>query len=226
MAKTEKKRLVCIRCGECCVRSTPALHGPDLPLLVDKILELQCLITIREGQPVYDNLAGTARPAPGEFVKIANLGPGAGCVFHAPERKACSVYKNRPLECRAQKCWDEQEMRALMGRDMLRREHILAGQTELLEFIWKHGRRVSWPRLGPSLRAFWEHGETDAQARVIEVLEADVSARRELRERFGKTTGEEMFFLGAPVQEVLRSIGIRVREVGDRMFLRVLARDR
>jgi hypothetical protein len=72
-------RPVCRRCGRCCRLGGPALHTADLPLILQGRLTPAELVTLRRGEGVTDNVAGTVgptrRPAPSTTPARWNAAP-------------------------------------------------------------------------------------------------------------------------------------------------------
>ena len=72
-------RTHCIRCGECCLSSSPTLHEKDLALVVGGSIRLEHLYTIRRGELVRDNVQGRLVPADQEMIKVREK--KGSCVF-------------------------------------------------------------------------------------------------------------------------------------------------
>lgn len=73
----------CRRCGTCCEKGGPSLHLADKPLVVDGQIPARCLFTLRKGERVRDNVAGTLVPLEREIVKIRGgtaAGPAASTI--------------------------------------------------------------------------------------------------------------------------------------------------
>ena len=116
-------RTHCIRCGECCLKSSPTLQTKDLPLLVGGSIRLAHLYTIRKGELVRDNVRGRLVPADQEMIKVRdNRG---SCVFYVGEEKACNIYENRPAQCASLKCWDTAEFMELFQSPKLHRQDVV-----------------------------------------------------------------------------------------------------
>ena len=54
--KAKKTAGECRRCGTCCEKGGPALHGEDRPLVDRGQVPARCLFTIRAGEPVRDDM--------------------------------------------------------------------------------------------------------------------------------------------------------------------------
>ncbi|MFZ5564956.1 MAG: YkgJ family cysteine cluster protein, partial [Thermodesulfobacteriota bacterium] len=100
MNKKAEARTACARCGTCCGKGGPAFHACDRPILESGRISLADIYTIRTGEPVFDNVAGRLDTAPEDIIKIRSVDGGTACLFYRPDGHACSVYENRPMECR------------------------------------------------------------------------------------------------------------------------------
>ena len=69
---------------------------------------------------------------------------GRECVFFAGEADRCSIYHDRPLQCRAQACWDPMPARDAAEMPFLLRKHIFEGVDLLLEVMAEHESRCGF----------------------------------------------------------------------------------
>ena len=84
----KQKQTECYRCGICCQKGGPALHGQDLALVRGGQLPLGDLITIRCGELAYNPLSCTIEPVSEELVKIRGTGQEWCCCYYDPDRKS------------------------------------------------------------------------------------------------------------------------------------------
>ena len=99
-------RTHCIRCGECCLRSSPTLQSEDAPLVTGGHLEGRELYTIRAGELVRDPVRNELRITGRELIKVREKADGGGCVYYDAPARACRIYEYRPAQCAALTCWD------------------------------------------------------------------------------------------------------------------------
>ncbi|WP_243438597.1 YkgJ family cysteine cluster protein [Fundidesulfovibrio soli] len=189
---TPKSPPECLRCGACCLRGGPALHLEDLPLIAAGTLTRAHLVTLRAGEPAFDNVAQVMTTLHSELVKVAwnphepGVQPGANafaCRFYAPEGSACLIHETRPAECRALYCQDTAAIEALYARDRLTRAHIVDTRGSLWEVVSFHEESFPAATTTALARAA-AHGDRIA-ARELEAL---TEAERRFREAFAART--------------------------------------
>ncbi len=161
---------VCVQCGECCRTGSPALHREDLPLLQSGRIPWDKLVTLRKGEPARSPFDGSAFVLSEERIKIMEKEGASQCVFligkSEGEPAECSIYSDRPLQCRAQACWDPIPARDAAQMPFLLREHIFEGVDVLMEIVAEHESRCGFEALSAS---FEELGRSNG-ANIDEVL--------------------------------------------------------
>lgn len=223
---------VCKRCGKCCRLGGPVLHLEDCVLLQlfpeDGTLErsglwLSDLVTLRKGELVRDDVAGTLLPLPDECVKIA---PAAGsenwtCRFlrqEKPDQEAvCQAYAFRPAQCRALDCADSEAIAALYTHDRISREVVLKtvrAPLEWLALLPAYEEMCAYERIAPLARLVLPPinpgtpSEKEATETLLETVRYDISFRRLCEER-GHIPAEILpFLLGRPLSETLDMFGL------------------
>lgn len=187
------ERTSCIRCGECCRSGGPALHREDLELLKTGVISSSDLITFRAGEIVHDQPSGGLAALESEIVKVRGEGRTRVCVFYDPAEASCEIYENRPLECRALKCWDTAEIEAVYAVERIARADILGpGAMQIVE---EHERQCPAGRAVELARA---GGGMD----LDEMLRYDKAMRETLLER-GASAEELEFLLGRSLNVVV-----------------------
>lgn len=223
MAKSDKagsraKKQACSRCGTCCLRGGPALHGQDVALVRDGVLPLANLVTVRSGEPVFDQGQNRFVPLREEIVKIRGKKTWS-CTYLAEDLRSCTIYAKRPAECRAMKCWDTREIEAMYEQGRLTRMDLMDGDAALVDFVMRHERRCSWVRMGRLVKMLRTEDREKAEHSILETLEFDGRAREALVAEHGRPEEEEWFHLGRPLAMLLGAFGLRLREEAGRRFL-------
>ncbi|MDY0039629.1 MAG: YkgJ family cysteine cluster protein, partial [Desulforhabdus sp.] len=95
----------CVQCGECCRKGSPTLLVADLELLSQNTLDWNQLITLREGEPVRSPIKEEIFYLLDERIKVREKPGTQECVFLDSSTDRCTIYVDRPLQCRAQACW-------------------------------------------------------------------------------------------------------------------------
>ena len=208
-------RTHCIRCGECCLHSSPTLHAKDLAQVVGGSIRPDHLYTIRKGELVRDNVRGGIAPADQEMIKLRDK--KGGCVFYTAEEMACSVYENRPAQCASLKCWDTAEFLELYRSPKLQRQDVIENGV-LLGLIEEQEKRCSYAALSDYVRRISDEGEK-AVEKILDLLKFDFHLRPFLAEKLGLRVEEMDFFFGRPLTETIVTFGLKVEKQPEGGFL-------
>lgn len=181
------------------------MHLADQSLVESGILALRNLVTIRQGEPSYDNIAGKVVPAETDIIKIQAVGSGdAACMFLRQDAATCEIYENRPLECRVLECWDSRGITDSYRKDRLTRRHLLEKKTELWDLVQDHQDRCDYVQFGCWADDLKKGRETEKSAgAMMSMMRYDFSLRRVMVESAGLDDRLLMFLLGRPVQDIL-----------------------
>ncbi|WP_022663476.1 YkgJ family cysteine cluster protein [Paucidesulfovibrio longus] len=208
----------CRRCGICCGKGGPALHDEDAGL-VGGVLPMEKLTTLRVGEMVYDQPLGKVVPLVEEIIKIRSAPDSATCIFFDEKNRACGIYENRPVECRAQLCENDERLKAVYDKERIGRRDLLPEGHPLLELIEDHDERCS-PRRLTSLARRIAEGDKDALEAVGALLAYDAELRKAISEKSGISPDALEFLLGRSLDKVLAGIGLEVRREDGRTVLR------
>ena len=210
----------CRQCGTCCRRGGPALHGEDLPLLECGRLALTDLITVRQGEPAYSPTENRVVPASSEVVKLKGKPGSWSCRFFDESKSTCTIYAQRPLECRLLKCWDPAELLAAVQVDTLSRGQLLPPDSPWLGLIAQQEQAVPAAQLA-ELAAALLSNEPDAV--TLEQFAGLVRRDLALRERAigdpNLTPELELFLLGRPLFTMLDALGLAMIETDNTFTL-------
>jgi Fe-S-cluster containining protein len=202
----------CRRCGTCCEQGGPALHGEDRELIDSGALGRNDLVTIRRGEPAYDQRQGRVVAAEQEFLKLAGARGSWRCKFHV-QPGSCGIYGQRPLECRLLFCQDTAALEAVMGRDLLSRRELLAGDDPALEWLAKLELEVVYQEVLALLAELRQPASAPASlAQLTGLVRADLALRESFLHRFPQRGAEELFLLGRPLFLVIAPYGCRLVE--------------
>jgi len=201
-------RTHCIRCGECCLRSSPSIQTADLSLVYEGPIERSKLYTLRVGELVRDNLRGELTVSNQELIKIREREEGGGCIFYDDEQKACTIYENRPIQCRALACWDEREFMRVYARPKADRRDLYRDRV-LLEIMAEHEKRCNYRELEQKVRRIPAEGEP-AVEEVIELLRFDHNLRLLIPRKVNMDPAEMDLLLGRPLTETITMFGLQV----------------
>lgn len=196
----------CRRCGTCCRKGGPALHGSDLPLL--EHIPVRDLVCLRRGEPAFDPRRDGLTPLEEELLKIRGKDDGWECVYFSRQPVACSIYGHRPLECRSLSCADTGGILEAMGTPAITRRDIVTPDSALWECIAEH------ERLFPVAQAMRQASElrigTDVPEALDSLIRHELHFRRGFAERVGVRDEDLWAYFGRPLWVVLAA--------GDRRF--------
>ena len=216
-----KERTHCIRCGECCLGSSPTLQIADVSLVYDGFIERGNLYTIRFGELVRDNIRGELRVTDKEIIKIKEKEKNLGCIYYDEKAKACTIYEYRPIQCKALACWDESEFMRVYARPKVDRKDIIRDKI-ILGLMKEHDKRCSYSELDKDVRQIEQEGET-AIGRILEALRFDQHIRTFTSKKLGIDLNEMDFLFGRPFTETITMFGLKViKESDGSFFLTVL----
>ena len=206
-----EKQTECLRCGICCQKGGPALHGQDLALVRGGQLPLGDLITIRRGELAYNPLSDRIELVDVELVKIRGTGQDWCCCYYDPTSNGCSIYRNRPLACGVLKCWQPEETLALVGQDLLSRLDILEEGDPLRPFVLEHERLCPCPDMREVEKSLT--GQDESRLRLLETqVNTDLAFRDRVVQEFHLSLTEELFLFGRPLFQLLQPFGVAVSE--------------
>jgi len=197
-------RTECERCGRCCEKGGPALHHWDLDLFKRGVIKYRHVYTLRKGELVRDQFRDALVPLDREIVKIKGQGQTWTCIFYDKEAHACSIYKHRPLECVALKCWDLKDLEEIYERDRITRSRLVPEKSAMGEIVADHEKRCAVSLLGELFSAFEAERRESAKEAINVLLGYDKAVRDLMRERAGLDDEDMDFFFGRPLSQILK----------------------
>jgi Fe-S-cluster containining protein len=219
--QTAGKRTHCIRCGQCCLSSSPTLQMADISLITGGVIETRSLYTIRAGELVRDNILNELRITDREMLKVREQKNGGGCICYDEQLKTCRIYDHRPVQCKALACWDESEFMAVYDRPGAGRKDVIQDNL-LLALIDEHDRRCSYGMLAQCVKQIEAEGEKPVE-RILEIMKFDYHFRPFISKRMGIGVDEMEFFFGRPLIDTIKMFGLEViREPDGSFYLTVL----
>ncbi len=209
----------CRRCGTCCKKGGPSFHQADKALIETGVIPSGCLYTIRKGEMAYDNVRQCLEPAESDIIKIKGRGTSWTCLFFDDAQTACTIYEDRPIECRALKCWDTAELEALYTQKRLKREDLLADIEGLWDLIKDHQERCNYDTIHTLLKTLNSDRAGDVRQKLVELIQFDNEIRKLVVSRGGLDADMLDFLFGRPLHRTLKSFGLRVVQKEDKIVL-------
>lgn len=210
----------CKRCGTCCQKGGPSFHQADKALIESGVIPSKCLYTIRKGEMAYDNVRQCLEPASSDIIKIKGQGNSWTCLFYDQAQAACTIYEDRPIECRALKCWDTAELEALYAHKRLKREDLLADIEGLWDLIKDHQERCNYDTVLDLVQAINSGKPGDARQKLAELIQFDSEIRKLVVSRAGLDADVLDFLFGRPLTRTLQNVGLRIEPKGEKIVIR------
>lgn len=204
----------CVQCGECCRLGSPTLHAEDLSLLQSGKIPWDQLITLRKGEPARSPFDGRPFILSEERIKVREKEGSRECVFLISQTDKCSIYGDRPLQCRAQACWDPIPARDTAELPFLLRRHIFEEVDLLLDVVAEHESRCGFEALSA---AFEELGRSNGEnvEKVLGLLSYEEHFRQFVSDKFKIPPQYLELLLGRSFARMTTLFGFRVSEEHD-----------
>lgn len=199
----------CVACGECCRQGSPTLHVEDLELLQEGKIPWKELYTLRKGEPVRSPFHGELLLLSEERIKIREKSGSTECSFYNNVSERCMIYAHRPLQCRAQACWDPKPATELTKTPYLTRTEIFNGVDLLLHLIEEHDRRCSFEKLHGAFERLRETRGNSVEE-VLQLLSYEDHFRSFLGKQLNIPEENERLVFGRSFSEMVPIFGFKV----------------
>ena len=209
-AGKEKPTSECRRCGTCCKKGGPSFHHADKALIEKGVIHSKYLYTIRKGEMAYDNVRQCLEPVSSDVIKLKGKGDGWTCILFDEKQNGCTIYENRPIECRALKCWDTKALEELYAKRRLKREDLVADIEGLWGIIKDHQARCNYETIQKLVNAINSDRGGEARQKLAEIIQFDIEIRKLVVSR-GELDMEMLDFLfGRPLKLTLKNFGLKM----------------
>ncbi len=209
----------CQRCGTCCKAGGPALHHEDIELVQSGKIPLKDLYTIRKGELARDNVKGTLQPVASELIKIKGVGRTWTCCYYDEDSKGCTVYENRPLECRVLNCRDTTAIEAIYDQQRLTRKDLLDAVPHLWNLVEEHEKKCSYPVLAELAARLKAGSDQVAADNLVERVGYDLHLRELVTEKGKPDPALLDFLFGRPLTDTLPGFGLQSRQKGGKLVI-------
>ena len=200
----------CIRCGTCCKKGGPSFHIEDKMLIEKGIILSKYLYTIRDGELSYDNVKESILPAASDIIKIKGQKDSWTCIFFNEKENECTIYDNRPLECRALKCWDTLEIEKIYFKNRLTRKDLISTIEGLWGLVEDHQKRCSYIKLKLFIDALNKDKKDETLKGILDIIEYDARIRELVVQNGGLDPEMTDFLFGRPITETIKMYGFKI----------------
>ncbi|NOX20983.1 MAG: YkgJ family cysteine cluster protein [Nitrospirae bacterium] len=197
----------CQRCGQCCQKHTPSLHKADLRLLKKGVLSVSKLYTLRVGEPVFDNIKGKQILLQDELIKIREDQDTGACIFYDHPGLACTIYEQRPIQCRSFECWNENKLKTLFKTRKLNRMDVVEEQV-IIDLIKAHESRVPFRKFFNLLTI--SKPSPDIENQILDLINYDLHFRKFVSDRLSLSKDELDFYFGRSLIECIKPLGFKL----------------
>jgi Fe-S-cluster containining protein len=205
----------CIRCGECCIQSSPTLQAKDLHFVEEGAIARQDLYTIRRGELVWDNVIEALVVTREEMIKIREKEEG-GCIYYDAADKACKIYEERPAQCSAMACWEPARFMKVYREPKLARKDTIKDPI-LADLIETHESRCSYEAMEWHVKRIEMEGDKAVEA-IIEILRFDNRVRPYISQKLNLDLKEMDFIFGRAMIDTVVMFGLKVEKTPDGSF--------
>jgi len=204
-----RKKISCDRCGECCLQGGPALHTQDLQLLKERKLQLSDLVTVRKGELAFQPMATEAEQVTREFLKLQGKKGSWTCTFYDDVNKGCTIYDKRPLACRVLECTAPEPLLAISGKNLITRFDCMDKKDPLLPVVEEHEATCPCPDVHAlRQRLQREAPRQEFMESLTDKVNLDLKYRAMVARRYRINLGQELFYFGRPLFQLLAPLGI------------------
>lgn len=201
----------CARCGTCCKKGGPVLHHEDKQNLLKGYISYQHLITLRKGEKVFNPVKEKFENLEFELIKIKSADDEISCYFFEETSNSCSIYENRPIECRLLKCWDTEDIIKIIGKNTIKRKDIINPNDPVIEIIDSHEQDCPGYEIERLLSLIKCGQDKQGLKRLTEILRKDISIRKFTFEDLKINKDYELFLFGRPMTLILKERGFTVK---------------
>ena len=209
----------CVRCGTCCEKGGPGFHLEDRMLIEKGRIPSKYLYTIRKGEYAYDNVKGCLVPVDSDIIKIKGKDKSWSCIFFKEQSKECVIYNDRPMECRALKCWDTRELEELYAEQRLTRGDLISGVDGLWDLIEDHQERCDYGKIKQLISDLDGPLKSQARKKLLKIIQYDIELRKLVLEKGGLDPDRLDFLFGRPLTETLPGYGLKIRHESGKIII-------
>ncbi len=183
-------------------------------------IPLKYLLTIRQGEPAFDNVKRRIAPAVTDIIRLeAASHTKSTCPFFDAEDTRCQIYDQRPSECTALNCRDTTQLMAMYGNRRLTRRHLLSKVEGLWELVSDHQEHCDYEYIAElAVKIRQQPASQDAQAALLELVRYDQIIRKLTLERSKIESGTLLFLFGRPLTLTIECFQVKLIKAAQGML--------
>lgn len=185
----------CKRCSKCCKTSPPTLHSEDKSLVLTKQIPREALLTLRQGEVLFDHHLQKFVTLEREVIKIRY--EKQACIFL--QKNNCSLYALRPLECRVFFCSNPEPLLNLKNKKLLSRLEIIEPKSAIGQLILEHEEICALSKIKGYLKE-------NNQEKLAKAINFDLTLRNYLQEKLKIKKEILDFYFGRNLKKIIATI--------------------
>ncbi len=205
---------VCVGCGVCCRKTSPTLMPEDIDLIRPDAVAKESLVVLRAGEVVRSPFRPGLYKLEQERIKIREKPDSRACILFDEQTNRCSIYTDRPTQCRAQACWDPEPAEECEHQLHLTRKDLFGQIESLMAIVEEHDRRCSFDLLESAICELTGN-QGQSVEKVIDLLAFDEHVRTFTTERFELLASCLELLFGRSLSQLVRLLGFRVESSED-----------
>ena len=154
-------------------------------------------------------------PAASDIIKIKSQKDSVTCIFFNEKENECTIYDNRPVECRALKCWDTREIENIYSKNRLTRKDLISTIEGLWDLVEDHQRRCSYEMLKFFIDDLNKDKKDEALKGIFDIIEYDAQIRELVVQKGYLDPEMTDFIFGRPITKTIRMYGFKIIKQDD-----------
>jgi hypothetical protein len=153
-------------------------------------------------------------PVDSDIIKIKGKKDSWTCIFFDEVKKGCTIYDDRPLECRVLKCWDTRELEQIYANTRLTRNDFVSSIKGLWDLVKDHQVRCDYKKIQPLIKDLAGSNSDHTRRKLLEIIRYDAEIRKLVVSKGGLDPDMLDFLFGRPLTKTLRNYGIETHQEG------------
>ncbi len=158
-------------------------------------------------------------PVASDIIKIKGKETSWSCIFFNEQNNECTIYDDRPLECRTLKCWDTKDLEKLYAKHRLTRSDLISEVEGLWELVRDHQERCDYGKIKKLIADLDGSRNARARKKLREIIQYDTELRKLVMEKGGLGADMLDFLFGRPLAKTLSGYGLKIQQKGKKIII-------